>query len=175
MIQASITQRQVPVYTYWYLLYDHDIKDIQREGLKPIDLLSAEQQEHYRTPKLSPQEYWRDRYDLFYKHVLKKPYRHYGIYTTPIDLPHHSQGGPHCRVRFEITELLPLAVLHCLDLGILELATETNVTVAQQSYTSAKIKTVWTTVKQRRFRFLPQVVYFGDVPLKFTSSQIQPW
>lgn len=169
---------QPPVYTYWYLLHDHvDMIALQKAGLLPIDMLSKEQQEHYRTPTMSPEEYWRDRYAKFFQPVLHRPYKHYGIYTTPVDLPHSkTHNGPKFRVRFDLSALQPLVVFQQWHITKrLVLATPENVRVSMSAYSPEHVLHIWTTVKTRRFRFLPQIVYFGDVPLKFKADQVEPW
>jgi hypothetical protein len=164
--------------TYWYLFGDEDILELQKTGLLPASMLPKEVQDQYRgrnqnNPHETPDQYFRRMYDKFYKRVLNMSYRHYGIYTTPLDL--RGIAPAHSRIRFEINKLGELLVLHHHPAGLFCKPTPEKVAELVHEFTPTKIKHIYTTVTERRFRFMPQIVYFGDVPLHFNKSQIETW
>ena len=176
------------MYTYWYLLDQGDIDKIQKVGLRPANELVERAKEYGKRNSGDSDAYFQSVYNKFYKPILKQPYSHYGIYTTPIDLPHSNDGGPKLRIRFETDKLSPLiyhlSKSHQFDKqndAPEELITDFHVMSEEvkieelTKFTPAFVHNVFFVVKTRRFRFLPQLVYFGTVPLRFTSTQIELW
>ena len=164
--------------TYWYLFGNENVLDLQKTGLLPASMLPKEVQDQYRgrnpnNPHETSDQYFKRMYDKFYKHVLNLPYQHYGIYTTPLDL--RGIAPVHLRIRFEIDQLGDRLVLHNHPTNLFCKPTPEIVRSVVSEFTPTKIKHIYATVAERRFRFMPQIVYFGDVPLHFNKSQIETW
>lgn len=172
--------------TYWYMFDDFDISVLLTTGLFPANM-RIDGDKGYSNRRRE-NDYFKETYERNYGKVAGR-YRHYGIYTTPIDLPRKAKGGPHLRIRFSTNNLADVVcdirvgklVANRVVLQsrtppfLLKGVAEQSVTHMLKVYTSSYVDMIWNKVDQMKFRFLPQFIHFGDVPLMFNSKDVEEW
>ena len=161
--EISITTVPWSGYIYHYIFNKDLLDKILRSGkLVPVNRLGDPKRlEHYkdRIPGLDAEGFFKDFYNRVYKPVLKKPYRNWGIYMTPLDLS--SFTDLKYRFFFKVKDLPGDTVIQ-LRFKAHRVTSDADIARVMKNFEDInKIKRLYKTSKFH-FQSLPQVVNFSD-------------
>lgn len=157
--------------TYWYPFLDISPDQIIRKGLLPANLIRDEDRMSEYGERWDDaddaDDYFERIYEKRYQPVLKRPYPHFGIYTTPLDL-------------FFLDEFPWRIVIQCApheEDMVFQVGADVEMLTPEvykktRSFSKKYIREKWSSSKLK-FKRLPQIVYFGDVPLTVSKEQIE--
>lgn len=153
--------------------FKHILKD---KALKPANLVrDPDTMARYenRISGMNADEYWEHAYNYFYKPVVKKAYKNYGIYMTCLDL---FGVIPSIKIRFNIPfERLKGDTVIQIHKNVKLVKSEKDIIDACKNFNADKIKDLW---ENSKFKFvkLPQIVNFSDsIPIsKFDLEIYKP-
>lgn len=177
---------------YYYVFDQQKVKTLMSmKSILPIDKLNnpgqnaeyakrattnnlpgvSEENREYDNAKI----YWKFIYDKFYKPVVKKPYRNYGIYLTPLDL-FKFDSGMHFRLKIPYDSIkkfiknrdVVIAVGSKVKL-ITDIQDIVNVLSVYDNYDT--VETIWKSSKLK-FQRLPQIIVFADaIPISISDAE----
>ena len=164
---------------YHYILEHGDVDTILKSGkLVPIDILKDPKIMKFYSDKTvakklcsNPKENsdlenaeicWKYYYDKFYKDILNKPYEHYGIYMTTIDL-FAFPTKPKYRFRFSYDDIKDKEVTIQVSGNVKKVKSYNDLKRAADKFSNPKIvERIWNTSENFKFKRLTQVVVFAD-------------
>ncbi len=121
--------------------------------------------------KENAQVYWKYMYDKLYAAQIGKPYSHYGIYLTPLDLFQFKNELSY-RIKYDFNQIpgLPCAVQ--VDGWVKKVRTKDTVQQVMDKFTNYdQIENRWNTPGMK-FKKLPQVVCFTSyLPVKKSNLE----
>lgn len=107
---------------------------------------------------------WKYFYDKFYKDILKKPYKNYGIYMTTVDL-FSFDCGKNVRYRFKFTydDIKGKDSIILISGRAKKINSKKDLKLAADIYSNDKlVERIWNTSKKFKFKRLPQIIVFSD-------------
>ena len=119
--------------------------------------------------------YWKFVYDKYYKPVIKKPYRNYGIYLTPLDLFKFDSSMQY-RVKLPYDSIKKFVknrdVIITVGSKVKILTDVQDIVNVLSSYNSyEEVEKIWKSSKLK-FQRLPQIIIFADsIPINLSDFE----
>jgi len=161
-------------YTFHYVYNADAIDKIKRtNSLLPVNRTRAKADlDVYasRTESNNADVYFEEMYNKFYKPVLNRPYRNYGIYTTPLDLI--GIADVQYRIDIPLADIDPDQTVIQIGSNVRKFSYALWQEVTQQFADKKKVKQIYDSSKLH-FKRLPQIVTFVD-ELPINPSNIVP-